>query len=219
MEEQDAKYQALVSEEGYDIKDVNGIIRSKRKRPSDEGYDEEALADLEQWREDKSNWVENVVIKEEPQPSKKKYTEKDEQATHKEDLKKAFFNDRVEQFKLFLQRRLPPNNQQAQEYYEKFFKTSNTSFANELKTKLNDLSMLGGIDMIFTLMCNKVGMKSTDFVDRSCPERESWPEKKKQEQLTFEILDFHTQLKNLVALAKDLPESYFFEDEEDEELC
>ena len=177
---------------------------SRKRKLTDDGYDEESLADLDEWRQDPSNWVES-----ESPPVKRQYREEDEIKTHEDDEKFAFFNSRVEDFKLFLKRRLPPDNESAQSYYETFFRTSNAEFANELKTKLNGLSLLGGIDMIFTLMCNKVNMKATEFVDRSIDDRASWPEKKKQEQLQFEILDFHTQLRNLVKLAKELPDSYF----------
>jgi len=202
MEEQEALYQDAVVQ----AKIEQGALKRKL---TDDGYDADALADLEQWREDRSNW-EGIAPEDEEDapPVKRQYKEKDEEQTHKEDKLVEFFKDRVKDFKLFLQRRLPPDNEQAQEYFDKFFKTTDQEFAIELKTKLNSLSWIGGIDMLFTLMCNKTGMRSTDFVDRSV-DISSWPEKKKQEQLQFEILDYHSQLKELLKLAKELPESFF----------
>jgi len=216
MNEQEALQELAEVEEwaGGDIelvqvKEEGKSLKRKLNRSGD-GYEEEALADLEQWREDKRNWEgETAEDREQNSPAvKRQYTEKDEQQTHKEQELIAHFKNRVEEFKLFLMRRLPPENVKAQQYYEKFFKTSDKEFAYELKTKLNGLSWIGGIDMLFTLMCNKIGMQLADFVDRSV-DTSSWPEKKK-DQLQFEILDYHSQLKDLVKLAKELPESFYF---------
>lgn len=121
----------------------------------------------------------------------------------------TFFKDRVDDFKLFLKRRIPPTNPTAQAYLEEFLAFSPGDFAVELLTTVSRLQMVGGLELIFGRMCAKAAMKSEDFVDRSIERPDLKTEKQIRDQLTVEIVDYHTQLKEMIKLAKELPPKFF----------
>lgn len=131
------------------------------------------------------------------------------QGNPEEEKKINFFKDRVADFKLFIQRRIPPDNETAQKYLEEFLQTSDKEFASELVSSVAKLQMVGGLTLIFGRMCAKAAMKEEDFVDRSLERPDLDTEKKKKDQLTIEIIDYHTQIKDLLKLAQDLPKSFW----------
>lgn len=131
------------------------------------------------------------------------------QYTSEEETKINFFKSRVTDFKTFIERRVPPDNKTAQEYLKEFLLTSDKAFANELVTSVSKLQMIGGLELIFGRMCSKANMQAEDFIDRSLERPDLKSEKQKKDQLTFEIVDYHTQIKELMKLAKQLPNSFF----------
>jgi hypothetical protein len=64
--------------------------------------------------------------------------------------------------------------------------------------------MVGGMTLVFNCLCTKANIKAEDFIDRSVERPDLVIEKQEKDQLTREITDFHTQLKGLPKLAKEL---------------
>lgn len=116
---------------------------------------------------------------------------------------------RKDDFTLFLERRVPPNNPTAEKYMMEFKLLPPKAFAEELLNKLTYLNMFGGMDLVFERLCAKCAMKAEDFVDRSIERPDLDTVEKRKAQLTNEILDFHTQLKDLLKLAKQLSPKFW----------
>lgn len=203
MEEEDAAYQASIADQ--DFKYVQGQV--KRKRKSEEEELDEAHGELEAWRNNPENWIESEN-KENVISVKRQYTNKHEEATHADEKKIAFFETRFKEFKLFLERRIPEDNEKAKEYLNNFIGLCPRDFAKDIVIRLSFLDSIGGITQVFTIMCNKSGMKAEEFVDKSM-DYSNYSEEEKQKRLNFEISDFTRQLKNLLTLAKDLPKKFF----------
>jgi hypothetical protein len=146
----------------------------------------------------------SVATRDELPPELKK-----QESPNPEDEKIAFFKSRLEDFKVFLQRRIPPDNEVAQQYLQDFISSSEKDFALELINTVSKLQMIGGMTLIFTRLCTKANMKAEDFIDRSVERPDLVTEKQKKDQLTWEITDFHEQLKELLKLAKELPEKFY----------
>ena len=138
-----------------------------------ESFNEERFSDLEQqaagerlerWRNNPENWQESTVEEEEgevtvSQPEKKKRKREEEVIDERELIiqsdKLDFFKSRVDDFKLFISRRIPPENPTAHEYLKKFMSGSYSSFASEPINKIAMLHMVGALNMVFGRMCTK----------------------------------------------------------------
>jgi hypothetical protein len=190
---------------------------------------QEAADRLEEWRSDPANWQElhpkrkreeaieedeekardySVPQSEGGKPPSKQRIPKDLKEKLALEAKIEFFKSRRLDFCTFLKRRLPRDNEVAMKYLKEFSAQSPADFANELRTKVATLQMLGGLTMIFGRMCTKGGIDESDFFDRSCDRPDITTEKQRKDQLVLEIGYFHAQLKELLALAKDIPTDF-----------
>jgi hypothetical protein len=155
----------------------------------------------------------------EPAQKKRKREEKGESEKAPEapsDLAKvAFFIDRVDDFRLFLKRRLPPDNPTAQKVLAEFYAMSCSEFAHKILEQLPTgimslavLNLMGGLELVWGKLLTECAMKAEDFVDRSLERPDLDTPERKKDQLALERQDFHTQVKDLVELAKNLPKTF-----------
>jgi len=116
---------------------------------------------------------------------------------------------RFEDLKTFMERRIPPDNAEAQKYLADFKAMTPKQFAEELLERVNYLNMFGGLSLVFGRLCAQCAMKEEDFVDRSLERPDLDTAEKRKTQLTLEIIDFHTQIKELLNLAKKLSPQFW----------
>jgi hypothetical protein len=140
---------------------------------------------------------------------KKAYTDKDEEETHKDDKKIAFLQSRIDDFKLFMERRIPSDNAQAQEKLVLLKEATHTEFARSLKDRIGHFGEYICMVKAFDSMCGSFGIKETDFVDRSLERPDVLSEAGKQKVLQNEVMHFKTQMKELVDLIKDIPDKFW----------
>lgn len=168
-----------------------------KKRPREEATVKQVVV-----RKDHNNEIisiDTIEIPEDAPASKKERAEESE----KERIYKDYLS-RFEDLKVFIKRRMPPENKAAMEYVNMLEASDPDQFLAYLKGSVLTLYHLGGIGLLFGRICSVCGIEEKDFIDRSVERPELDDDKKKAAQLCIEKVDLQMQIRYILDLIPQL---------------
>lgn len=140
-------------------------------------------------------------------PREKKQLTENDSSKAKDEENIAFFQSRVDDFKLYMSRRIPPDNKVAQAKLAELLAATYADLAKELGGKIASMESWGALCLAFPKTCEAFQMKPEDFFDRSAVRSRTEDERLSVWQA--DIKSFNRQLSQLVKLGKELPPRFW----------